>query len=64
LDNLREIYEKDITKAQVKNARKRFKNTGKREKKKEMNIDNFDEMHANNEIHLKNFDPYDCESFH
>jgi len=28
---------------------------------REMNID---EMHANNEIHLKNFDPYDCESFH
>lgn len=28
----------------------------------EMNIDDIDEVEANNKIHLENFDLYDCES--
>jgi hypothetical protein len=27
-----------------------------------MNIDDINEVQANNEIHVENFNPYDCES--
>ncbi|XLT32816.1 hypothetical protein HN873_064108 [Arachis hypogaea] len=58
---LKEIYDKDIANGiRVETGKQKVRRWEKEDT--HVNIDDIDEMQANNEVHLENFNPFDYES--